>query len=790
MATLMYEVLLTRIFSVTTWYHFAFLSISVTITGLAAGGIAVYLHPLFFREDRTHQQMAAFSAGFAVFASLAILVHLFFPYLLGAANAAIIMVATLVLTIPFTIAAFTASGIVISLCLTRFPKNVAALYAADLVGAALGCLALVGALRIMDGVSCVFLVSTIAAIAGALFLCDSAEENRKLQLVTLSCFIGFGALTLVQALSYRNQHPVINIGWTKGLKEAPNLYHLWNSFSRVRVFGDGEVLSPADPYGLSSHVDGIQAKFLYLDIDGGAATPILKFGGDAKAVDHLRYEISNAAHYIRPESETAVVGAGGGKDLLSALIFGDKHVTAIDINENILNTVHNHFADYSGNLRSNPKVTLINDEARSYITRTDSKFDIIQVSMIDTWAATASGAYTLSENGLYTVESFKILLNHLKPHGVLTVSRWYAHGIPSEFYRLVSLSAYTLKLQSKDPAAHIIVLRNMPKKENMIPDGVGTLLLSPDPFSEEDYRKIEKYASEMDFEIIYDLNISKDPILTALAKGENPARAAASVPFNLQAPTDDSPFFFQPISLAHLTDPQAFARNMNISNIMAGLLLLVAGLATFVITVYCIRIPYLQSSDHELIKKSKNLFFYFFSIGAGFMFVEMSQIERLTIFLGHPVYGLSVVLFALLLSTGIGSVLSEIWFSKSKAPAFSAPAAILAMLVLYAIVSGGILEAAVGYQVVGRILTAVALLFPLGLALGSGFPAGMRVASKQAPSLTPWLWGINGAASVWISVLAIIVAMLSGIQLSYFCGLAFYIGAFISMWLACKQEQK
>lgn len=788
MATLMYEVLLTRIFSVTTWYHFAFLSISVTITGLAAGGIAVYLRPAFFTQERSSEHMSLFSAGFSILAALAILVHLYFPYLLGDANAAVIMVLALLVTIPFTIAAFSASGIVISLCLTRFPKQVAALYAADLVGAALGCLALVWALRLMDGISCVFMISAVASLAALLFNCSSPEKNKNLSLLAIVCSLLFALGTAVQAMTYRSQHPLITIGWTKGLRESANLYHLWNSFSRVRVFGDGEAMSVADPYGLSPRVAGVKARFLYLDIDGGAATPILKFSGDASVVDHLKYEISNAVHYIRPASETAIVGAGGGKDLLSALIFGDSHVTAIDINENILNTVHDRFADYSGHLKSNSRVTLVNDEARSYITRTQSKFDIIQVSMIDTWAATASGAYTLSENGLYTVESFRILLNHLKPHGVLTVSRWYAHGIPSEFYRLVALSAHSLKLQGKDPSSHIIVLRNMPLKENMIPDGVGTLLLSPDSFSEDDYKKIEQYAADMGFELMYDLHNSKDPILAALARGEDPAKAAASVPFNLQAPTDDSPFFFQPISLAHLTDPQAFARNMNISNIMAGLLLLVAGLATFVIAVYCIRIPYLQSSDKELIKSSKYLLAYFFCIGAGFMFIEMSQIERLTIFLGHPVYGLSVVLFALLLSTGVGSALSEVWISKGKIQAVAAPAIILLLLVLYASVSGGILDAGVEYQISGRILSAVALLFPLGLALGSGFPAGMRVALKQAPALTPWLWGINGASSVWTSVLAIIVAMLAGIQLSFICGVLFYVCAFVSLLLTSRRD--
>ena len=792
MATLMYEILLTRIFSVTTWYHFAFLSISVTLFGLAAGGIVVYLNSeKFFTGERTHVHLAASTLLFAVFSALAIIVHLFSPFLLANADAGLIITTALCATIPFTLAAFTASGVAISLALTRFPRQVNYLYGADLLGAGLGCLAIVGALRFIDGITGVFLIS---ALAGAAAFCFAlAGTSKKILVTSMALSLGFGALALAQFLSYQAQQPLIAVRFTKGLKEPENLYQLWNTFSRVRVFGNGSEENPVDPYGLSPKIaDSTRAAFLYLDIDGGAATPILRFDGRTEPVSYLAFEISNVVHHLRKNAEVAVIGAGGGKDILSALVMDQKHVTAIEINENVLKAVHDKYADFSGNLKSNPLVTLINDEARSYITRTDKKFDIIQISMIDTWAATASGAYALSENGLYTTEAVETLLSHLTDSGVLTISRWYSHGIPAEFYRLTALAAATLKQMGvQNPQDHIMAFRVMPTKERMIPDGIGTLLVSKSPFTLADYQRAKKLADDMQFELVFAADAKyDDQILARLAAGEDPSTAAVSVPFNLKPPTDDSPFFFQAVSLKHLADRQAMSKSMNVTNILAGMMLLVAGVATLLVTIYCIRIPYLQTADKQSVIRAAPLFVYFFSIGAGFMFVEISQIQRLTIFLGHPVYGLSVALFALLLSTGIGSLLSEHWLIRKQLDKKLALALIVATLLIYFVISTPILSAANTQTLIIRISTAIGLLSIIGLMLGTAFPIGINTTMRLNPALAPWLWGINGASSVSASVLAIIIAMFIGINASYFCGVFFYVAALLALNAISKNKEQ
>lgn len=786
MATLMYEVLLTRIFSVTTWYHFAFLAISITLFGLSLGGILVYAKPQVFRLEDTDKHVAMSALWFAGPSVLAILVHLYSPMFVPGADSQTIISVALLCTLPFTLAAFTASGIGISLALTRYPAKVNSLYAADLLGAALGCIFVVLVLRYVDAITGVFIAALLACISASLYCPPSERKVHSAVLAGLGACILFGTW---QAVSYIKQTPLVSVHWTKGIPQIGHNYELWNTFSRIRVFGDQNSTQRTDVYGLSKrYAPTAQAQYLYLDIDGAAGTPIFHFAGDLRPLGFLAYEISNFAHHLRPGSSVLVIGAGGGKDILSALVMGQRHVTAVEINENIIKAVNNQYGSFSGRLIDNPKVTLVNDEARSYVSRIPDKFDIIQISMIDTWAATASGAYALSENGLYTRESFRTLLNHLTDNGILTVSRWYAKNTPAEFYRLTALAAHTLRsLGVNDPQTHIMAFRNMPDIETKIPDGVGTLLVSRSAFTPADVEKAKQWAKEMQFDVVYAPDgTTIDPVIASLASGANPAVAAASVPFNLTPPTDDNPFFFQTMSLRHLFSPAAQSVNMNTVNVLAGLMLIASAMLTAGLLYFCVRIPYVLSSDKNAVRAASPLFLYFFCIGAGFMFIEISQIERLSIYLGHPVYGLSVVLFALLLSTGLGSFLSENILQKhsSKYPLIVACAVLV--MIGYAALSPMVLSATESLPTFQRIATAVAVLFPVGVMLGTGFPLGMRMTVARNEALSPWLWGINGAASVFASVLAIVAAMFAGITVSYLCGVTAYVGAGAAAWLLTR----
>ena len=224
------------------------------------------------------------------------------------------------------------------------------------------------------------------------------------------------------------------------------------------------------------------ARQLMLMIDATAGTVMTAYDGDPQTVEHLKYDLTNLVHYLRG-GKVLVIGAGGGRDILSALAFGQESVVAVEMNGATLGVAYDEFADYTGNLADDPRVTLVHDEARSWLARTETSFDVIQLSLTDTWAATAAGAFVLAENSLYTVEAWRLLLGRLTDAGVATCSRWYFQERPGEIYRLVALAARALAdLGVEDPRRHMLLVRTMFEEQSPI-GGLGTdvpLDLGPD----------------------------------------------------------------------------------------------------------------------------------------------------------------------------------------------------------------------------------------------------------------------------------------------------------------------
>ena len=222
----------------------------------------------------------------------------------------------------------------------------------------------------------------------------------------------------------------------KGYDAPRYLYDEWNSFSRVTVEDRG--LSPPFGWGFgSNYKSDKQIEQLFIRIDADAGTPITRFDGSLENLDFLRNDVVNSVHYIRPHADELIIGSGGGRDILSALVFNQKSVTALEVNGNINRALNQNFGDFSGHLDRYPNIQFVNDEARSWLAKSRSTYDIIQMPLADTWAATAAGAFSLSENSLYTVEGWRVILKHLNSRGVFTVSRWYYKDFHGELYRLV-----------------------------------------------------------------------------------------------------------------------------------------------------------------------------------------------------------------------------------------------------------------------------------------------------------------------------------------------------------------
>jgi hypothetical protein len=422
-------------------------------------------------------------------------------------------------------------------------------------------------------------------------------------------------------------------------------------------------------------------------------------------------------------------------------------------------------------------VRFVNDEARSYLARMRDPVDIIQISLIDTWAATASGAFVLTENSLYTLEAWTNFLNRLTPRGVLSVSRWYYADRPGEVYRSAVLAATTLQKRGvQRPGDHFVIVRAVPPPTKDAPDGVGTILVSREPFSAADLDALEEVAARLRFEIVQSPRISRDETFAAIADGHQLAKLLADYPLDISAPTDDSPFFFHMLRIRDVFNLQRWRDQGIVSFNMKAVGVLGVLLATVTLmTAACILLPLVRTRHTVDLEGATPHFVYFAAIGLGFMLVEISQLQRLTIFLGHPAYSLSVVLFSLLVSSGAGSLFTARIADGQAVQATRQRLLItLAVLVVFGLATPAITHRFEGADTPVRILIAVGILLPVGFCLGMAFPLGMRLALQRSPSIAPWLWGINGATSVCASVLAIVIAIGAGISAAFWVGALSY----------------
>lgn len=784
LTTMMFEILLTRIFSVTMWYHFAFMAISLAMLGMTVGSILVYRAPEKYSEARAPAELAKSAIAFAVSLVAAFLVYIHIPFsgTKSWTGIALLALSFSVIAVPFVF-----SGIAVSIVLTKFRGFTSQLYAADLIGAAVGCVLLVVTLELADAPSAVLVVGALAALGAALLGAGAGHARVRIAASVLLATFGVAAVAHT-ALASRGRH-ILQLVDTAGGRTDQYTHVRWNSHSRVTVVGDGAQATPVAGWGLSQKTGAADTKVRqrFMTIDTWAGTVITEFDGDTSVHQYLKDDVTNIAHHLRRDADVLVVGVGGGRDVLSALIFDQKSVTGVEINRNVLDATIGVFGDFAGHLDRVPNVKLVVDEARSYVVRSPDLYDVLQISLIDTWAATAAGAFVLTENSLYTVDAWTRFLEHLKPRGVLTVSRWYYPSRPGEALRITSLARAALeRLGVAEPARHVALVKA--SRASGIPgrfgNGVATILVSRDPFSDADLDVLDREMDRLGFEVVFSPRVpGSDPAFGAVLDPETADAFYASYPLDVSPPTDDRPFFFQMLRARDaMRSLETTLSDPNRINLEAIRLLVMLVVIVTVLTVLCIVVPLLlrggaPASQHG----SAPHLLYFLAIGLGFMFVEISQMQRLMVFLGHPTYALSVVLFTLLVGGGLGSAAVARLRDGSR---WSDPKRVLPLtlgvLVVFGTLTPVLVRELEGATTPVRIAVAVSILLCIGVFMGMPFPLGMKVAVSERAELTPWLWGINGAASVLCSVLATVVSLTQGITAAFWLGVACYVGA----WLA------
>lgn len=778
-STLALEITLVRLLSVVTWYYLAFFAISTALLGMTAGAVTVYLRPAWFVAEKLNRNTAKACIGYGLSLPFALIMICIIPLQLNSSIMSFIsfMGITVSCSLPFYFA-----GIAISAILTKSQLPIGKLYASDLFGASLGCLFVLGGLEIFDAPSLILLCGPFGVLAALSFL----RGEKKHVKFRRFCFLIFGILTFV-ALANSFTSDGIRPHMVKGNIQPPASYYLlekWNSFSRIVVYPRREGSphfwgpSPKAPWWR-------KVSQYWMNIDGEAGTSVQGFSS-IDDIDHLRFDVTNIVYYLRPKSDVCVIGVGGGRDVQSAILFDSKKITGIELNPIFIKLHKNKFRKFSG-IADYETVDLVIDEARSFLSRTDETYSILQMSLIDTWAATGAGAFSLSENTLYTLEAWQIFLNRLNNNGILSVSRWYHPDSLGETGRIVSLAAASLfRIGVKDVSAHIALITS---------GNIATLLLSKQPFSKQDIALLEKTISNMQYHpAVFPGVLPTNQVLKGIISSRSLKELDEAIKdnvLNLEPPTDDNPYFFNMLRLGpalvmgFISESQIPMGGVVSGNLKATITLCRLLLALLILAAATIIFPLVFTTRLRK-EKPPRLFWsgaiYFILIGAGFMFVEIGLIQRLSVFLGHPVYALGILLFTIIASTGLGSLLSEHLPLKRFPWIFIYPILTVLTIAVTQFLLSKLSVQMVASGMVIKILTSVLLIFPLGIVLGLFFPTGMRLVKEFVADETPWYWALNGIFGVLCSALAVFLSIYFGIYMNFYISMFCYSTVLICLY--------
>ena len=768
----MTELALTRIFSVVMYYHFAFLAISIALFGLSASGVFAYLARRRLDRYSTDRLLSTESLIYAATSIVALffLVRLRVGLSYSPENLVLMLTIYALAALPF----FT-GGLVVTLAISRLSAQINAVYAADLIGAAAGCLILIPLLDRL-GAPGVVLSAAALSIAAAVLFAPRASRAR---------IAGLGALVLLVPFSGQLSGVAgFDVVGTKGHQSDRILFSKWNSFSRIGVYerthGD---------WSLSYTYRGPLPNTRYMDIDSAASTPILGLAPDLSNAQYLRFELTALAYHLvgaraqspAPAGFTAlVIGPGGGRDLASALVFGAARVDAVEINPIIANDVmRGQFGEYSGGIYTMPRVHIAIDDGRSFVRRSPDKYDVIQASLVDTWAATAAGAYTLTENTLYTVEAFDDYLDHLTDDGIMTMTRWVIDGL-----RLVSLAQAACESHGWDVKSRLAIVQV---------DRVQTFMLKRNPFTAEEIRTLRETSERLGFNILYTPQLPGEPAapmptewIDGMETADYPRLILAAdrqkfyddYPHDLRPTTDDRPFFFHTTKLKDQFQV-AFGKSMLFGNGLSALLTLmwISGVLVVLFVLGPLALVGVGGT-----RRWFSWLVYFGALGAGFMLIEVSVLQRFVLLLGHPVYSLTVTLFSLLLGTGIGAAWSRRLDDATLVRSTTVMLVVIAGIGLAVVAAATpLLTWAIPFSRPARIVIAVLTLTPIGVALGIPMPAGIRLLHSRAPQMVSWAWGINGALSVLGATLAIFIAMNWGFGVTLIAASGTYLVGLIAL---------
>jgi spermidine synthase len=754
-SALLLELGLTRLFSVVLFYHFAFLAISIALLGLGAGGVCAYLFRSKLAKIETRALAGTLCGANAVVIPIVLEVVLHIPVSLELTWTNLLRLSGIYLSsvVPFFLVV-----LLFSVVFAREAWTITRLYGADLLGGAVACLAMVPLLNWLGGPNTILFSAVSMAVSAYIWAPHASVRKLAGALASL--------LLLIIAANYSGR--LVDVIYAKGTFRDKSWVEFarWNAISRVEVDRQDDnaraIVIDADASTYVMNADPHHWEGSYWQQSLMASPPAL-------------------ANILRPHGEYAIIGPGGGVDVLRAVANGSPSVTGIEINPIIANAImRGRYADYSQHLYQQPEVHLQVTDGRSFVRNAHQLFDVVQMTLVDTWASTAAGAFALSENSLYTVDAFREYFEHLTPDGLIAITRWEFQQ-PREALRVVSVATEALhELGVPNPAKNFIVVSEGDLDEDGIP---VVVLAKKSAFTQGEVAAVQDHL-ENNPELVA-LYLPSEPgknAFSALIARNDPRGFAHDYPYNVAPVDDNAPFFFFTLKTDQILHNGGLQRGIdwkvNLGVVVLGMVLVFSAMAVLVFLVA----PMLMGGG----RMSRTLpLLYFVCVGLGYILVEIAFIQRFVLFLGHPTYALTVVIFLLLLSSGAGSLLSRRWLS-STGRAWIPLVLLMGAIALYTWGLAGLLTWLIGFPFAAKLFVSGAVLVPLGFAMGMPFPTGLRAlasgtevelpaselgeAPNSADNSVEWAWAMNAAASVLGSVLAMVIAIHFGLNVTLACG--------------------
>jgi hypothetical protein len=782
-ATLLFEINLSRIFSITQFYHFAFLIVSLALLGFGASGTFLTVFPKFGRKNPQNTiAWLAFGISVSMVGSY-ILTNLIpfdsFSIAWDRNQIANLVLHFISLSIPFFF-----NGLAMGLLLNNFSERVNQVYAVNMIGSSIGCIGALLSPSLLGGVGTVTLSAFLAIIASlSIKILHIQNDLRSTPIVIPSLLV---LILLVSDLGLRitggPTHPLLDlsispyksVSYALQYPESEITSQKWNSFSRVDIV---ESLGIRSLPGVSFNYKNPPPSQYGLFIDGDNLSPIVLPGSDMSFTNFLPL---SAVFQLRPDGKTLILNPRGGLDVFTALNEGNGEITVIEDNELVVSAVSHVYA--------NQRIHVVVEGERSFLRRSQDTFDVISFSLNDSYHPVRSGAYSLGENYRYTVEGLSDALTRLESDGILVISRWLQVP-PSEWLRSFIILIDALEKNGMTPSEHLVGFRTF---------NIGVLLCKATPFTDKEVNLMKNFVRERAFDLVIAPKISFDdvnqfsilnePLYFNAFQGYLEARSREDwmdeYPFEVTPLTDDKPFFnhyfkwsqFERIAFEFGKTWQPFGGAGFFIILILFVISLILAILIILLPIFFSRLFIQHRNINENISNSTRqaAFAYFGCIGLGYLLIEIPLIQNFILFLGHPAYSFSITLFAILLFSGIGSQYSH-KFSHRNAIISVILATLLTLLYLPVI-----FNLSLGLSLGWRLILSIVIIAPVGFFMGMPFPKGITQLSSVASDLIPWVWGINGATSVVSSILAVLLALSFGFKWVLILGIVAYGGALLS----------